>query len=67
MDPKNPGNYTTSLVIEKLDQTIEVPNTKLTIPPTGGIGTIVFVLLGLGLLSFAAITISKDKKKTKEM
>lgn len=67
MDPKNPGNYTTSLVIKKLDQTIEVPNTKLTIPPTGGIGTIVFVLLGLGLLSFAAITISKDKKKTQEL
>ena len=67
MDPKNPGNYTTDLVIDKLNQVIEVPNTKLTIPPTGGIGTIVFVLLGLGLLSFAAITIGRDKKKKQEL
>ena len=41
----------------------EVPNKKLTIPQTGGIGTVIFTVVGVALMAGAVIAMKKNRKE----
>ena len=44
----------------------EIENEKLTIPQTGGIGTIIFTVGGLALMGGAGYALRKSKKEEEE-
>lgn len=46
---------------EELKQ--KVTNNKITIPQTGGMGTVLFTLVGLGLMAYALVSMRKTKKE----
>lgn len=41
----------------------KVLNNKITIPQTGGMGTVLFTLVGLGLMAYALVSMRKTKKE----
>lgn len=42
---------------------LKVNNKKVTIPQTGGIGTVIFAVVGLGLMGFAAYAMKRNSKE----
>ena len=48
---------------EELNSTILVVNTRFVLPETGGMGTTLFTVAGLGILSCAAIILILNHKK----
>lgn len=50
---------------EELNSTILVVNTRFVLPETGGMGTTLFTVVGLGILSCAAIILILNHKKSR--
>lgn len=59
------ANSATTLESDKLTDVhlTTVKNSKITIPQTGGIGTVIFTLAGLGIMSFAVIAMRRRKEE----
>lgn len=45
---------------------VEVNNTKVTIPQTGGIGTVIFTVVGLGVMALALVAMKKRSASEEE-
>lgn len=62
-----PGSYTTGNIPYELEGTTDdaqqVKNTKVTIPQTGGIGTIIFGAIGLTLMGGAVVAFKKRESE----
>lgn len=50
-------------VNEAAGEFTNVPNKKLTIPQTGGIGTVIFTVVGVGLMAGAVIAMKKNREE----
>ena len=64
------GSYTTqengiNYVEDKTDEgtALKVENKKVTIPQTGGIGTLIFAVAGIALMGFAAYSMKRNSKE----
>ncbi|WP_099872727.1 SpaH/EbpB family LPXTG-anchored major pilin [Streptococcus suis] len=55
----NQGSWTDSAQETAIDGHTQVKNKKITIPQTGGIGTLVFTVVGLSVMAFAYIAMKK--------
>ncbi|MGB4609130.1 MAG: LPXTG cell wall anchor domain-containing protein [Saccharofermentanales bacterium] len=42
---------------------VRLDNKEITIPQTGGIGTVIFVVAGLAIMAFAVIAMRRNNKK----
>ena len=51
-------------VVEKVDgQGKKITNNKVTIPQTGGIGTVLFTVVGVGLMAGAVMAMKKNREE----
>lgn len=59
------ANSTTTFALDKLtdDHLTTVKNSKITIPQTGGMGTVIFTVAGLGIMAFAVIAMRRRKEE----
>ncbi|MGU7929542.1 SpaH/EbpB family LPXTG-anchored major pilin [Streptococcus suis] len=55
----NRGSWTDSNPLTTIEEHTQVKNKKVTIPQTGGIGTVVFTVVGLSTMVFAYIAMKK--------
>ncbi|WP_099831394.1 pilin N-terminal domain-containing protein [Streptococcus suis] len=59
----NQGSWTDSAQETAIDGHTQVKNKKITIPQTGGIGTLVFTVVGLSAMAFAFIAMKKRQSE----
>ncbi|WP_105149165.1 isopeptide-forming domain-containing fimbrial protein [Streptococcus suis] len=59
----NRGSWTDSNPLTTIEEHTQVKNKKVTIPQTGGIGTLVFTVVGLSTMVFAFIAMKKRQSE----
>lgn len=60
-------NKETSSIRDKLLDAQQVKNKKITIPQTGGIGTVIFTVAGIVIMGLAGFVLIKNNKKDEEL
>ncbi|HFI0266641.1 TPA: SpaA isopeptide-forming pilin-related protein [Streptococcus suis] len=59
----NRGSWTDSNPLTTIEEHTQVKNKKVTIPQTGGIGTLIFTVVGLSAMVFAFIAMKKRQSE----